>query len=154
MDTKIRGEEMSRTISIDVRLNPDNRISAQSILETLIGSGWNPMNNGLINYLPVSDKDMYSWTKEEVSLGKLLKIVDLKEREQEVIGVDLYWGNSNIGISLLIFNLTEVSFGLNINRKYIDDATQLIDFNWYALRILPDLCKAYNVSQYKFEFIY
>jgi hypothetical protein len=145
---------MSRTITIDVRLTTDDRTSAQSILKTLIESGWNPINNGLINYLPINDKDMFNWTKEEVPLSQLLKIIDLKEQEQEIIGVDLYWGNSNIGISLLIFSSTEVSFGLNINRKYIDEATQLIDFNWYALRILPDLCKAHNVSQYKFEFIY
>jgi hypothetical protein len=145
---------MSRTITIAVKFTADYRISAQSILNTLIESGWNPINSGIINYLPVNDNDMYNWTQEEMSLSQLLKIVELKERGQEVIGVDLYWGNSNVGISLLIFNSTEVSFGLNINRKYIDDATQLIDFNWYALRILPNLCKAYNVTQYKFEFMY
>ena len=145
---------MSRTITIDVKFTADDRISAQSILNTLIESGWNPINSGKINYLPINDNDMYDWTKEEMSLSQLLKIVELKERGQEVIGVDLYWGNSNVGISLLIFNSTEVSFGLNINSKYIDDATQLIDFSWYALRILPDLCKAYSVTQYKFEFMY
>ena len=64
---------MSRTITIDVRLTTDDRTSAQSILKTIIESGWNPINNGLINYLPINDKDMFNWTKEEVPLSQLLK---------------------------------------------------------------------------------
>ena len=145
---------MSRSISIDVKLASDQKISACSIIETLIKLGWNPIIDGSINYLPINDNDMYNWTKEQMSVNQLLEISEIKERNKEVIGVDMYWDDSSIGICLLIFDSGNISFDLSINRKYIDESIQLIDFNWYASKILPGLYNEYNVTYYKLEFFY
>jgi len=145
---------MSRYISIDIKLTSNERTSIRAILKTLVESGWNPMIDGLINYLPINDNEMYNWTKEKISVDQLYEIVESKEQKQETIGVDMCWEDSNVGISLLAYNPNEISLGLDVNRKYIDDSTHLIDFNWYATRILLALCKSYHVSQYKFGFVY
>jgi len=97
---------------------------------------------------------MYNWTTENKTIDQLYEIINLKEHNKETIGVDLYWKDSDIGVKLLIFEPGEILLSIDINRKYIDKETQLIDFNWYASKILPILCNAFFVTQYKFTFIY
>jgi len=97
---------------------------------------------------------MYNWTEEKITISELYEIARIKEQAHEVVGVDLYWNDTNIGVSLLIFNPYEILFGININRKYIDEKAQLIDFNWYATKILLGLNDVFNIAQYSFSFSY
>jgi hypothetical protein len=116
--------------------------------------GWNPVHDGSVNYIPIADNDMFNWTKEKLSTERLLEIAGLKEQENEVFGVDLYWENSQIGVTLLVFSHDEVSFCLDINTKYIDGDSLLVDYNWYAARILKGLFRQFGIEQCAFRFLY
>jgi len=145
---------MSRTISFDIKLDSQEKITVVSLLEALVSSGWNPIANNTINCLPVDDHEMYNWTKINGRISEFYDIVSVKEKANEVIGVDLYWNDTDIGVTLLIFNTHDISFSIDINVKYLDQKAQLIDFNWYASKILLVLKDAFNITQYTFSFIY
>jgi len=145
---------MSRSISLDIELASNEKIPIRTILQTLINLGWNPIFDGTVNHLPVDDNDMYDWTKESLTVEQLLALADLKEQKNEVFGVDVYWDKSQIGASLLIFNQNEMSFSLDINRKFIDGSTFLVDHNWYATRILDGMSSKFNIGQYVFRFVH
>ena len=145
---------MSRTISLDIKLDLQEKLTVISLLEALVSSGLNPIINDTINCLPIDDNEMYNWTKIKGCISELYDIVSVKEKDNEVIGVDLYWNNTDVGVTLLIFNPHDISFSIDINVKYFDQKTQLIDFNWYSSKILLALNDAFNVTQYTFSFIY
>ena len=145
---------MSKTISIKVSIASNDKVSALFILKTLINTGWNPMVNRLINYLPEDDNDLYNWTNEKISIDHMFEIIKKKEQKKESIGIDLYWKDSGVGVSLLITNSYELSFNLDINRRYIDENTHILDFNWYAMKIIPALCELCHVTKYSFEYYY
>ena len=72
---------------------------------------------------------------------------------KELIGVVIYWENTDIGALLLIHNSESLSFSFRINTKYIDENAKILDFNWYASRIIPVFNKQYHVFSYNFEYI-
>ncbi|WP_144687022.1 hypothetical protein [Acetivibrio clariflavus] len=94
---------------------------------------------GKVSFLPLGDNDDYDWQSEEIDLEQLMDIIDKKEKQNEVIGVILYWDKSSIGMQLLIWNSGKLPFILTINRKILNDNTEInvTDVNWYLERILP-----------------
>jgi hypothetical protein len=141
-------------VSINATIASNEKASAPIIIEALVNAGWNPIVNGSINYLPINDNDLYNWTSSKFSINHLLEIIKRKEQNNETIGVELYWKETNVGVSLLIINSNELSFSIEINKKYIDESAYLIDFNWYSKKIIPILCELYHINKYSFEYFY
>jgi len=104
--------------------------------------------------LPLGDDDMFEWTSADISINNFIKLVDEKENLNELVAVELYWKDTDIGGHLLLYNSSDFSFELNINTRYITTEIKIPDFNWYVERIIPCLNQHYHIMQYKFEFIY
>lgn len=145
---------MSSSVSLNVKLDSNNLLSSKEVITLLLKFGWNIQKDGKITFLPLKDDDMYNWTTSNISLGDFIKLVDEKEYAKEIVGVELYWENTDIGGHLLMFNKSDFSFALNINTKYIGEKDKIPDFNWYAERIITCLNLEYRMMEYEFEFIY
>ena len=76
---------MSRTISLEIEFATKEGVSAQAILQTLIDLGWNPIFEGVVNYLPMDDNEMYNWKKENLTIEHLLEIVSIKEQKEVLL---------------------------------------------------------------------
>jgi len=76
---------MSRTISLEIEFAAKEGVSAQAILQTLIDLGWNPIFEGVVNYLPMDDNEMYNWKKENLTIEHLLEIVSIKEQKEVLL---------------------------------------------------------------------
>lgn len=68
----------------------------------MIDSSWNIFKDNKIVYLPLGDDSDYDWTSEEIDFDDLTKIIENKASNNEVIGIELLWEKSEIGIYLLI----------------------------------------------------
>lgn len=144
---------MSISFSLDIKLKT-NTVRCRKIIELFIQSGWNIGMEGKITYLPLHDNDMFDWTMSEKSIPEFMRLVDEKEKVNELIGVELHWANTNIGGDLLLYSGNDFSFLLNINTKYMQTKYKIPDFGWYAERIIGILKQEYHILEYSFEFIY
>ena len=145
---------MSRQVYLDITLETPHPISAQSVFQILFENGWSPIKNEEITYLPIGDNGMYDWTSKHIQIEDFMKLIGLKEDKKEIIGVNLFWQETDIGISFVTTKPNYIMIGFNINRRYLDESVYLTDFNWYAERILVCLQKHYHVSHYCFDFQY
>lgn len=140
---------MSASISLDIKLI--KKFSLLDIVKILCDNGWSLEKDSKINFLPINDN--YNWVSENISNKVFFDIIEKKEIGKEMIGVILYWLNTNIGVSLIIFNSGDLSFNIDINRKYLDASIKLVDYNWYSEKIITILNKKVGIHYYKFEFI-
>ncbi len=145
---------MSYSVSLNVKLDSNNMLCCKEIINLLLKTGWNIQKNSNITFLPLNDDDMFEWTTSETTLYDFIKLVDEKEYLDEIVGVELYWEDTDIGGHLLMFNNSDFSFDLNINTKYIGEKVKIPDFNWYAERIIPYLSQESHIIEYKFEFTF
>ncbi|SHL34168.1 hypothetical protein SAMN02745136_04672 [Anaerocolumna jejuensis DSM 15929] len=145
---------MSSSVSLNVKLDSNKLFNCKEVINLLLKFGWNIHKDGKITFLPLKDDDMYDWTTSNITLGEFIKLVDEKDYAKEIVGVELYWENTDIGGHLLMFNKSDFSFALNIHTKYIGEKDKIPDFNWYVERIIPYLNLEYHVMEYEFEFIY
>lgn len=145
---------MSYSVSLNVKLDSNNMLSCKEIINLLLKTGWNIQKNSKITFLPLNDDDMFDWTTSETTLSDFIKLVDEKEYLKEIVGVELYWKDTDIGGHLLMFNNCDFSFELNINTKYIGEKVKIPDLNWYAERLIPYLSQEYHIIEYKFEVTY
>ena len=143
---------MSSLVSLDIILTSKDNYFSEDIIKTLVSSGWNPLKNNKVTYLHIGDNDMYNWTSNEITISELFQIIKTKEKEKEIIGLELYYLDSEIGCNLLMFNPKKFTLMISINKKYINKDFGIIDFNWYAEKIIPHLYKKFNILEYKFEF--
>lgn len=105
------------------------------ILKIFQQIGWDIYNmEGKVEYLPVGDVDEYDWQYEEISRNKLYEIISEKRARKEQIGVNLFYRNSAIGISLLADATDEILLSLSINRKIIKE--KHTDMIWYLENII------------------
>lgn len=145
---------MSNSISLNIKLDSNNEVSCKNIVQLLIKEGWSIVKDDKIAFLPINDNDMFDWTSEKISMNDFVKLIDKKEELGELVAVELYWKDTDIGGHLLFYSSNDFSFGLNINTKYITTKTKVPDFNWYFERIIPCLEQHYHIMQYNFEFTY
>lgn len=145
---------MSLSFSLDIQLETNNRIPCREIIEILLQNKWNILKNKRITYLPFNDDDMFDWTASNISVNEFLKLVDEKENARELIGVELYWENTDIGGHLLLSSGTDFSFEWNINTIYLDSELKIPDFNWYSENIIKSLKQCYHIIDYKFSIVY
>ena len=119
--------------------------SAEKIIRCMLNSGWRIVHREVIIFLPVGDVDEYDWQEEKFTENDfLVEIVKKKENAKEVIGVELYWKETEVGVSMLMFPSYELSFSTSINRMSIDlpdislkKKIDITDVSWYLNVILP-----------------
>ena len=126
---------MSIEASITLRIhNAPERIT--EIIKIFQRIGWN--FHPEIEYLPLHDEDDYNWQKEKISPEELFSIIDEEQKNQEIIGLILYYLNTDIGITLLIKNHDEIIIMLNINRKTLKNS-EITDISFYIEKIAVKL---------------
>jgi len=133
---------MSVSASISWTIHKKNDALTQpEIIKLLLKSGWSINDHDEMSYLPLHDNEMYNWQREPINEDKLFKILTEKAKLKEPLGVCITWKDTNIGGSLLILSDTELSLGININRKTIAlcNDTVITDVNWYLSKINPIL---------------
>lgn len=126
---------VSASLNLRVTSHKGALISSNDMLKFIINGGWNIRKNGKIEYLPLGDGDMFDWKTGELSDKELYELILGKERSGEIIGFIIYWGNMDIGGSVLLHSPNEISISLLINRQKIND--NITDVNWYITKILP-----------------
>ena len=55
----------------------------------------------MVEYLPIGDIDDYNWEKNALSDIEVHELVNMKQNQNEKVGIILYYKQSNIGITLL-----------------------------------------------------
>ena len=145
---------MSYSVSLNMKLETNSFHNCKEIINLLIKSGWNVQREGKITFLPLNDDDMFEWTTSKICLNDFIKLVDEKEHMKELVGVELYWENTDIGGHLLMSDNRNFLFVLNINTKYIEEKIKIPNYNWYAERIIPYIQQEYHIIEYNFEYTY
>ena len=143
---------MSSTASLDLKIiNRTSRIiiSQVKIIQMLVANGWSLHNkNGYAIYLPMNDDEMFSWESSKEDFLSILEILKKKEEVGELIGISLYWQNTDIGGTALLWNSEEIkksniqtpfSFSFSSERRLLvnNDDMKITDVNWYLKRLLP-----------------
>ena len=134
--------------------------SAEKIIRCMLDNGWRILHKEVIFFLPVGDIDEYDWQEEKITENDFfVEIVKKKESAKEIIGVDLYWKETEVGVSMLMFPSYELSFSASINRMSIDlpeislkKKINITDVSWYLNAILPCFeTVELSVSKYVFS---
>lgn len=106
-----------------------------------------------VEYLPLGDDDGFNWKREFLSTKELQELINNKQDKFECIGLNLFFENSLVGVTLLAKNTKEIVMSLSINRKTIENDTEYItDFGWYFVNIIQRIWeKECPIDYIKFE---
>lgn len=117
-------------------------------------TGWKYYNTEeKIQYLPLGDNDDFHWQKRFLSEKELEEIINKKQERSELVGLNLYYENSQEVITLLAKNTKEIVIALNINRKTVENNRESItDVGWYFNNIVQRFKeKGCPIDYVKFE---
>ena len=90
-----------------------------------------------IEYLPLGDEDEFDWQKKILSDSELQEIINNKQDKCELVSLNLYYENSDEGITLMANNTKEIIINLNNNRKTVENNRESItDIGWYFNNII------------------
>lgn len=83
--------------------------------------------------------EFFDWREDAITDTNLREIINQKESMKEIIGIIFYWEDTDIGLSMLIFQDYQISFNITINRLKINssNAVDITNVNWYLERIIP-----------------
>lgn len=130
---------MSVSASIDISILKNNiyNFSAKDLIAIMINNNWDVKKEDKVCYLPLGD-NLFEWTEKNISYSELMELVTQKEENSETIGLILYWKNTNIGVSMLIFDNLQVSFNITMNRRRLKSVRNMdiTDINWYVQKII------------------
>lgn len=103
--------------------------------------GWKYYNTEKkIEYLPIGDDDAFDWQEKFLSEDELQELINYKQNNFERVGLNLYYENSEEGLTLLIKNTKEIIINLSINRKTVENNRESItDIGWYFNNIIQKL---------------
>ncbi|OKP90894.1 hypothetical protein A3844_03280 [Paenibacillus helianthi] len=146
---------MSISASINIYLSERSRtnLSITDLFQNFENEGWNYINrNGEVTILPLGDDDDFEWTSTTLHRDVLFDILKKKREQREIIGIELFRVDSEVGCELLIFNTNQMMFSLSIARKKIKvkDAIDITDFSWYLDSIFP-VFKNLQIEQIRCE---
>ena len=117
-------------------------------------SGWKyyDLENN-IEYLPLGDEDEFDWQKKILSDSELQEIINNKQDKFELVVLNLYYENSDVGITLMVKNTKEIIIDLNINRKTVENNRESItDIGWYFNNIIQNFFeRGCPIDSIKFE---
>lgn len=130
---------MSIEASVNIKLSKrgNQSISSSQIVRSLINGGWNIKKDGKVLYLPLGDDDDFDWQEDVLSEADFLKLAQEKEQVNEIIGIGLFWNDTETGGTLLLYSDCSISFSATINRKVL--MNNITDVNWYLEKIIPCL---------------
>lgn len=94
-------------------------------------------DKGSVEYLPVGDNDAFAWQSEKLSIKEVFGIINQKQENNELVGIDLLYKGTECGMSLLARNTNDIMLDLDIERKILPDKTT--DFAWYFQNIIVQL---------------
>ena len=95
-----------------------------------------------IEYLPLGDNDDFDWQKKFLSENELQELINVKQDIFELVGLNLYYENSEEGLTLLAKNTKKIAIDLNINRRTVENSRESItDIGWYFDNIIQKLKK-------------
>lgn len=140
---------MSNEISMEIKFS--NIYDVVEILKNFKKSGWSICDcKGKVSYLPIGDNDDYNWQDSYLSDADFYNIVRIKQQNEEVIGIILFWKDSDTGITVLFLNNNSIIVSFSINRRKIDmnDSRSMTDVNWYIDHIVNQVD---GISYYKIE---
>ncbi len=135
---------MLNEISMEIKFSNFNDVV--EVLKKFKSAGWNIGDSkGRVSYLPIGDNDDYDWQDNYLSNEEIYNIVRIKQQNKEVIGINLFWKDSNTGITALFLNTNSLIISFSINQKKIDmnDSRSMTDVNWYIEHIVnqvDDIC--------------
>ena len=132
-------------------------LPSSKIIQLLVDYGWNLINkDGNVTYIPPHDDEDYNWTTSPMSEKMIMKIIEEKEKLNEIVGIILTWQNTEIVGKILLWpekqigkKKTDISMALcfEADRKMIDN-TNVTDVNWYLTKLLP----AFNRGNTRVEY--
>lgn len=119
------------------------------LINAMLINNWKMVRNEKICYLPLGDDDLFDWNEKRILESELCDIVKQKEVSKEIVGIVFYWENTDIGLSMLIFQDYQISFSININRVKIDfsNVIDITDVSWYLEKIIP----CFNSKKFKIQ---
>lgn len=135
-------------------------VSPMKILEMLAVSQWSFVNqHGNAMYLPIGDRDSFNWQADKMDTKSLMMILSTKAQQGELIGVSLYWKDSSVGGSLLLWQEKEAEqekihapfcFSLDSDRQILsgDYNCKITDVNWYLTKLLPVFNQGDSLVEY------
>ena len=95
-----------------------------------------------IEYLPLGDNDDFDWQKKFLSENELQELINDKQDTFELVALNLYYENSEEGLTLLAKNTKKIAIDLNINRRTVENNRESItDIGWYFDNIIQKLKK-------------
>ncbi len=138
---------MSRSRSININLKEE--LSSVEILKKLLEYGWTFKDCGKTTYLPIGDSEDFGWISENINKESLFKIIIEKENKKEVVGVVLTWENTEVGGSLLFWDMKSFSLNIRTNPKFVDnlEGVDITDVSWYLENLLLPLNKNGNLVE-------
>ena len=131
---------MGLSIGIDIKLyanTPEYEITQLDVLKIFQKSQWKFSNTqGQQTYLPLHDNESYDWNYGNFCNKYLFDIFELKAKAKEIIGVRLFWEDSDVGVDLLLYpNLTMI-FSIERGNRPVTHYG-ITDFDWFLSRIIP-----------------
>lgn len=146
---------MSIDALIKVKLAYYNgKLSSIKIIQMLLDGGWTFNDYGASSYLPLGEKEGFGWIiQEDITHDSLMKILEKKELEGEVVGIIMTWQDTNVGGSFLFRSNNELSINLSVNRKTIvnDSMFEITDINWYLFKLLSTFKEDVFVEFFSYE---
>ena len=131
---------LSASININLYIKSEvliKEIPQLSVLNLFRESQWKFADvQGKKIYLPLHDNESYNWNYESVSDEYLFNIFKQKAKEKEIIGVRLFWENSDLGVDLLLCSDLTMIFSIERGNRPINHYG-ITDFDWFLSRIIP-----------------
>lgn len=111
------------------------------VVTALSSVGWTYYNkNNMVRYLPLGDNDDFCWKEESFSDKEVYDLIETKQERNELIGIDMYFEKSSLGITVLARDTKEIILNLDINRKTIEKSRDsFTDIGWYFSSILQNI---------------
>lgn len=107
-----------------------------------------------VEYLPLGDDDDFDWQKQNLSEKDLCDLVNRKQAAFEIVGINLFYNDSNEGITFLASNTKEIVLNLNLYRRTLNDDSRdsITDIGWYFDNIIQKIKeKECPIDYIKFE---
>lgn len=95
-----------------------------------------------VEYLPIGDIDDFDWQKKRLSELEVVNVINNKQDKLEQVGINLYYQNTEVGVTLLAKETKNIVIGLCINRQTLDGTRESItDISWYFANMIQKLEK-------------
>lgn len=133
----------------------DKLIDMIDIFQKIGWTYYNPRHK--IEYLPLGDDGDYDWQEDSMSGREIKRLLNKKQKNNEMIGISLYCSYSSEGFDLIAKNTEEIRLSLDINRRLLEssDHEDSTDIGWYVENIIhklrQDNCPVdyYKIEEYE-----